>query len=532
VLPATPARSDATSETLRAILEAGRLDGLRWPRFPDFRSLLEALYAPTGDAPLWLADGRPTDRARAALAALHEADARGLDARDYDVDRLDAEAKALDESRGSPEARARFDATLSVALVRYVSALRVGRVHPKRLHFGYDIDPKRYDLAARIREAVAQGRIRELVADAEPHFAQSRMLEEQLARYRALARDPSQGPVHVTVRKLAPEDPLAGAPGLARWLTALGDLPAGAPVSERYEGALVEAVRRFQARHGLDPDGVIGPATSRVLAVPADARMRQIQLALERLRWIPAIARGRVVIVNVPGFQLRAFDDLSGPAGPTLRMAVVVGKAARTETPIFTGAMATVVFAPYWNVPRSIVRKEILPKLRRDPAYLAEQEMEIVRGGQVVAPTAEAIASLATGNASLRQRPGPRNALGRVKFLFPNTQDVYLHDTPARALFKKARRDFSHGCIRVEDAPALARWVLGPQGWDAERVDAALARTTRLVVPLRRPLPVVIYYTTAVAHHDGTISFYDDLYGTDAALEQALAAGYPYPDPR
>jgi murein L,D-transpeptidase YcbB/YkuD len=532
VLPAASARSDATSETLHAIVEAGRLDGLRWPRFPDFRPLLEELYAPGGYAPLWLADGRPTDQARAALAVLHEADAKGLDARDYDVDRLDSEAKALAETHGPPQVLARFDATLSVAFVRTVSALHVGRVHPKRLRFGYDIDPKRYDLAVRIREAMAQGRLRELVANAEPHFAQDRMLEEQLARYRALARDPSQGPVHVTVRKLVPGDPLAGAPGLARWLTALGDLPAGAPVSERYAGAVVEAVRHFQARHGLDPDGVIGPATSRALAVPADARVRQIELALERLRWIPAIALGRVVLVNIPGFQLRAFDDLSGSAGPTLRMAVVVGKAARTETPIFTGAMVTVVFAPYWNVPRSIVRKEILPKLRRDPAYLVEQDMEIVRDGRVLALSAEAIVSLAAGDARLRQRPGPSNALGRVKFLFPNTKDVYLHDTPARALFEKVRRDFSHGCIRVADAPALARWVLAPQGWDAERVDAALARTTRLAVPLRKPVPVVIYYTTAVAHHDGTISFYDDLYGHDAALEQALAAGYPYPDPQ
>jgi murein L,D-transpeptidase YcbB/YkuD len=211
-------------------------------------------------------------------------------------------------------------------------------------------------------------------------------------------------------------------------------------------------------------------------------------------------------------------------------MKVVVGRAMRTQTPVFTGVMKTVVFAPYWNVPRSITRNEILPKLRSNPGYLAAQNMEIVSDGTPLPPSESNIAKVASGAAQIRQRPGPKNALGRVKFLFPNDNNVYLHDTPTQSVFDKTRRDFSHGCIRLSQPAALAQWVLGVEkGWDAARVEEEMARTTEKAVPLQKPVPVVIFYTTAVARRDGTISFFDDVYGHDKALERALARGYPYP---
>jgi len=272
---------------------------------------------------------------------------------------------------------------------------------------------------------------------------------------------------------------------------------------------------------------VIGAATARALAVPAAARVRQIELALERIRWIPALERGRVVFVHVASFELLAFDDVAPDVAPALQMPVVVGRAA-SQTPIFAGAMKSVVFAPYWNVPRSIVTHEILPKQRRNPGYLAAEQMEVVSGGRVLGAGPDAVAELASGRGQLRQRPGAKNALGRVKFLFPNSHDVYLHDTPSQSLFQRSRRAFSHGCIRVADPDALARWVLRDEGWDDARVEQALQLTSQRVVPLAHAIPVVIYYTTAVAHRDGTISFYEDIYGHDAALERALAGGYPY----
>jgi murein L,D-transpeptidase YcbB/YkuD len=211
-------------------------------------------------------------------------------------------------------------------------------------------------------------------------------------------------------------------------------------------------------------------------------------------------------------------------------MRVIVGRAMRTQTPAFAGVLRTVVFSPYWNVPRSITRKEVLPKARRDPGYLAREEMEIVSGSRVLPDGASSLAQLDAGGAELRERPGPHNALGRVKFLFPNSHSVYLHDTPGKQAFERSRRDFSHGCIRVADAEALAQWVLrGREDWPPERIREAMEARRETSVRVDPPVPVVIYYTTAVAEIDGTIRFYEDIYGQDAALERALAAGYPRP---
>jgi murein L,D-transpeptidase YcbB/YkuD len=234
------------------------------------------------------------------------------------------------------------------------------------------------------------------------------------------------------------------------------------------------------------------------------------------------------VFVNVPAFELTAFDRMDPAEGPALSMRVVAGRAGRTPTPVLAAAMKTVVFGPYWNVPRSIVENEILPKLERDIGYLAAEQMEIVADGVVLPETAESVAQLAGGGARLRQRPGVKNALGRVKFLFPNPQDVYLHDTPSQTLFRKARRDFSHGCVRIEQPEALARWVLSdlPE-WSPERIEAALADPHETRVAVRSPILVLLFYATVQARSDGSISFYEDLYGHDAELERTLARGHP-----
>jgi murein L,D-transpeptidase YcbB/YkuD len=291
-------------------------------------------------------------------------------------------------------------------------------------------------------------------------------------------------------------------------------------------------VRRFQERHGLAADGILGKATLAALAVPPSRRVRQIELALERLRWIPELEPGPLVAVNIPAFQLWAFDAPGGKGLPALTMRVVVGKSFDSRTPVFFEWMEYVVFRPYWNVPRSIVRGELLPALRRDPGALAKRDMELVRGaGEGPAPALPAdetnLARLARGELGVRQRPGPRNALGLAKFIFPNEENVYLHGTPSQAAFSRPRRDLSHGCVRLEDPEAMALFVLRDRPeWTAERIRAAMNADRPQQVDLRRRMPVLLFYSTALVDVDGRVLFYEDIYGHDAVLERQLETAY------
>jgi murein L,D-transpeptidase YcbB/YkuD len=513
------------------VVESGRHPWLRWPSFPYYRDELAGLYAPRAYQALWLEAGRPTAPAESALAVLAEAPAKGLDAADYDVALLREKSRALSAGgAASAEELALFDAALSVGLLRMISDLHIGKVNPRNVDFALDVAPKEYDLAALVAKAVREDRVREAVVAAEPRFRAYRHLVAALATYRALAATPGLAPV-VIAPPLRPGDSFDGAPALALWLHALGDLLPDdpAPTGPRYEGALVAAVERFQRRHGIEADGVVGPVTARTLAVPAAARVRQIELTLERYRWIPELGDERLVLVNLPAFELFAFDRVDAWDAPALAMRVVVGRAGRTPTPVLASTLRHVVFGPYWNVPRSIAHGEILPKLHADLGYLARQEMEIVADGTVLSASAESVERVAAGTARVRQRPGAKNALGRVKFLFPNPHDVYLHDTPSQRVFTASRRDFSHGCVRVEQPEAFARWVLAGQSeWTEARIAGALATPAEQWVPVARPPVVLLFYATAVARAGGTASFYEDLYGHDAELERVLAAGYPF----
>jgi murein L,D-transpeptidase YcbB/YkuD len=259
-------------------------------------------------------------------------------------------------------------------------------------------------------------------------------------------------------------------------------------------------------------------------------QVRELQLVLERWRWVPHSFPRPPIVVNIPEFRLRAYDD---QYRPELEMKVVVGKAYRHKTPVFSNQMMYVIFRPYWEVPLSIQRAELVPKIAKDPAYLAKNNYEIVNSKRAVVSssviTPEMLEQLRSGKLSIRQMPGDKNALGPVKFLFPNEYNVYLHGTPAKSLFLKTRRDFSHGCIRVEDPEELARWVLrGVPGWDMDHIREAESGADSRRVNLDKPIPVLIVYGTAVVRDDGQVQFFDDIYGHDAALEEVLDHGYPY----
>lgn len=524
-------RASSQGSFLREIITSGRLTDLRWPDFSDYRDHLKSLYEPTSFGLLWIREGRPTPQALAIIEALQEADRNGLDPEDYDGSRW--KERLTGESQAGNDAR--FDVALSVCLMRYISDLHIGKVNPKHFGFGLSVEGKKYDLPRFIRDRVliAQN-IKATLAEVEPRFPGYRRTLAALRHYLAISQQDDSEKLPVPSKTLLPGDQYGGVVRLTRLLRLLGDLKEDTrvPSDVLYDGTLVEGVKRFQQRHGLPPDGHVGEQTLKQLNTPLRFRVRQLQLTLERWRWLPEELPEPPVVVNIPEFRLRTYDDTGRRV---LAMNVIVGKAIRHETPVFEEDMRFVVFRPYWNVPPSIQRSELVPAIERDGNYVASQNYEIVtQDGRVVTAgrvSEDVLEKLRAGKLAIRQKPGPNNALGLIKFMFPNEYHVYLHSTPSQQLFARSRRDFSHGCIRVEKPAELAAWVLrDTPEWNLERVRAAMqSGKDNFQLNLTKPIPVLILYGTAVVDEDGTVHFFDDLYGHDAALEKVLAKGYPYP---
>ncbi|MBS0578764.1 MAG: L,D-transpeptidase family protein [Proteobacteria bacterium] len=515
---------------LRGLVASGTDPQLRWPDFSDYRSDLAAFYDPTGYAPAWSQHGRPTAQAAQLIASLQDAAAKGLDPEDYDGSRWAARTGAL----GDPARAAHFDLALTVAAMRYASNLELGRIDPKDFKFKLSIKNAQVNLPQFVRRLAGSDDLAGLLALAEPPFPGYRLTRSALQHYMALAHDDHSDSLPVPAKTVAPGGDYPGTRALAQRLRLLGDLAADAPVPAdgSYQGELVEAVKRFQVRHGLAADGRLGAQTIRHINVPLAARVQQLRLALERWRWVQHEFPEPPLVVNIPEFRLRAFD---GNAGVALSMNVIVGRAMRHETPVFDEYMRYVVFRPYWNVPPSIQRAEIVPAIARNRDYIAQKNYEVTtHGGQVVTSgriSDEVLAQLRAGKLAVRQKPGPGNALGLVKLIFPNQFNVYLHSTPSPQLFAQARRDFSHGCIRVEKPEELVAWVLRDKPeWTLEKVRAAMQTgPDNVQVNLTQPVPVLILYVTAVPAADGSVLFFDDIYGMDADLKKALAKGFPYP---
>ena len=524
---------------VQRILDAGRHPALSWPEVTGVLPDLKALYAAEPDGLFWFAGESAHPALAGAIETIARCDTQGLDPADYDAATLAATWER--QAFAAPADRALFDAAVTVSAMRLLQSAHWGRVDPRLVGFDYDVRAKRLDLASELRAARDGDGLVAAVAAAEPQFPVYRRLLKALADYRALAaaEPPAVPALPSGQKKVAPGKPWSGVPALAERLRALGDLPRDAQApgttpdgTPLYEGAVVEAVKRFQGRHALEPDGVLGAGTIAVLNVPAAARVRQIELALERERWLPEMRREPLVFVNVPLFRLWAYDP-ERPDEP-LRMNVVTGKSLGHKTPIFVDEMEYVIFRPYWSPPPSIIRSEIVPHARRDPSYMERQNMEIVASGAedaaALPATPENLDKVVAGKLFIRQKPGDKNSLGLAKFIFPNSENVYMHGTPAQSLFSRARRDFSHGCIRLEDPARLAEWVLrhDPQ-WTRERIEAAMQAERPMQVNLKPKLRVILFYDTAYVDSQGKAHFADDYYGHDARLEKALAGGYPYP---
>ena len=525
---------DAVAQQLRTIASAGTLTGLKWPNFPDYRQLVQSLYQAVNYAPVWVHDGQPTSQAQVVIAALETSRQKGLNPEEYDASRWPARLDALRHAPSDPGTLANFDAALTVSAMRYISDLHIGRVNPKHFKFGIDVAQKTYDMPQfLLQKLLSASDPQEVLNQVEPPYFFYRRTEAALDHYLQLADQGHDAPLPEVQKTLAPGDAYPGVVALERRLQLLGDLPpnAPAPTSGNYEGPLVDGVKHFQTRHGLAPDGRLGKDTIRQLNVPLSFRIQQLDDALERWRWLPVEYSPLPVAVNIPEFMLRVFYPDHRIA---MRMNVVVGKAVRHQTPVFGKDMRYLIFRPYWNVPYSITRSEIIPALEKDSGYLARKNFEITdQSGRVVtsgAVSADVLAQVRSGKLLVRQRPGPTNSLGLVKFMFPNENNVYMHDTPAQALFSQSRRDFSHGCIRLGKPVELAAWLLQDQPkWTLDAVKTAMqSGPDNQQVNLTRPVPVVIIYLTAVVEEDGEVYFFDNIYGHDRSLNAVLAKGPPY----
>ncbi len=531
--------ADDAGAPLRSLVESSRHPDLHWPAFPEFELEIARLYERAAWRPLWLRGTRPTEAATQLIAHLAGADSLGLEPADYDAEWLDRAARKLLAERGTPtlDELARFDLGLSVAAVRFVSALHRGRVSPRVVYAELFIP--RASLAVEmavdsLRDDKQQGSILERL---QPRFLHYHLLKNGLARYRALERDTSLVPLLGLPRIVKPGMRLHAETRLRLLLEATGDLarPAhrSAAADTVYTAELVAGVKQFQVRQGIEPDGVIGPATAARLNRPFVQRVRQIELALERFRWLPASFARPPIIVNIPAFRLYAFRGSIDREDDMLAMDVVVGDAFDTHTPVFAAEMRYLIFRPFWEVPESIMKAELGPKALSDPEFLKQEAMVLVSGESDRAPvlpaTPENLARIGK-DLRVRQLPGPQNALGLVKFILPNAHNVYLHDTAAKGLFSSSRRDFSHGCIRLSDPVALVAHVLRDQpDWSVERIRAAMEGEDNTRVNVSLPVPVLIVYATAITRENGEVYFYSDIYGLDKELDQLLEKGYPYP---
>jgi murein L,D-transpeptidase YcbB/YkuD len=456
-------------------------------------------------APAWAGDKGLRPDADELVAALADAPADGLDPERY---RLADLRQRLAQVKGSPSPGdlAEIDLRLSDAFLRLAADLRSGAVNPELLYSDCEIDIPEVDLAATLESALAAGHVRQALAELAPAHAGYKALKTALAQARALAarggwpavpEGPPQKPGKRGERVAA----------LRARLEASGELaPSASPPEARdlFDAPLQAALVQFQESHGLDSDGKMGKGTLAALNVLAEQRVRQIEINLDRWRWLPRDLGERYIMVNIAGFALDVIEDGS----PALSMRVVAGKPT-TRTPMFSGRMTNVVLNPYWNVPPDIARKEVLPRIAREPGYAEKEGLE-VNGTEV------------------RQKPGPKNALGKVKFLFPNRFNVYLHDTPSRSLFSRTVRSFSHGCIRVEKPVELAEYLLKDDpAWTPERIAAVLAKGREAWVTIPRPLPVHLVYWTAWVDGDGALQLRDDLYGRDKPLLKILGTEEP-----
>jgi murein L,D-transpeptidase YcbB/YkuD len=516
------------SNEITAIINAKQHPILLPGNFANRSDDLDLLYKQANYQLLWLGPDASEKNITAVFDLFDNAATHGLQKEHYETQSLQAKISAILHAPSTNYSElANYDTALSLSLLRFLHDLHYGRVSPQDINFNLKLREKKLlDLPVLIKTHIEQETVGQLPDLVEPKIKQYQLLKSALGHYRELAEQ--NKPFNLVFKKtIRPGENIAELNSLRDFLIVLGDLPpsqkATAVKSTRYSDDIVAAMKKFQHRHGLAADGVIGKSTAIELNTGLHKRVEQIELAMERLRWLPELSSDPSIIVNIPAFQLWALKDIHEPDSNITNMRVVVGKAMKNQTPVLMATMSFIDFSPYWNVPYNIVKNEIIPKLSQGPGYLIKENMELVSKNGVVDFSASTMAQLKQGTLRIRQKPGKKNALGRVKFLFPNKDDVYLHDTPANALFSRSRRDFSHGCVRVDDPEGLAEFALKNQaGWDKAKIQKAMKSPKMQRVILKKPIPVLFFYTTAFFDQNNQLMFYSDIYNHDPVLQQAL----------
>lgn len=482
-------------------------------------------YATRELRPLWVDGTGLTARGRSLAELIAQADLDGLDPADYDSVRINALLGA-----SSPGDLAELELRLSLALVRLASDLDAGRIEPNRADPEVHVYPRRPHSGVLLQAAASASNMAEFLDRYRPRGEDYRRLKAALAAYRAMAEaggwqpvpdGPTLRPGTIDPRIRAVRQRLIAGDEMA----ASEDRSAAGGNADLFDAALEAAIRRFQQRHGHDVDGAIGARAIVAFNLPVERRIEQIRVNLERRRWVADDLGDRYIVVNPPDFHLKLFKG--GEVAFDTR--VVVGTSVN-RTPVFTASMTHITLNPNWNVPLDIARKEILPKVKQDPGYLAQHNYVLLGGSagesSLIDPTQVDWTRLSTNYFPyrIRQQPGANNALGRIKFVLPNKFDVYLHDTPMRGLFARARRAFSHGCIRVKDPERLADVILEDQpNWTPANLRSSIDSGRTMGIAIARPIPVHITYVTAWVEADGVVQFRDDIYGRDKAVAAALA---------
>lgn len=533
VLPKTVSAQDLTDDVSRRISERFQMNLAQSVLYTELlhgSSILPRFYANRSYEPAWIGKSGPLPRALSLVAAVGNASSVGLTANDYHLETITALMDRIGSDKamlGSvpPDLAADLDLVLTDAFLMYASHLLSGRVNPEDLQSEWFIKGRKQDLLMVLEKAVLQDSVAEVLDSLKPPHSGYERLKAALSHYRDIVRK-GGWPVLSPGPQLKRGDRGDRVKELRAFLLATGDHPAATEKakSRHFDKDLETGVRQFQSRHGLKVDGAAGPATLKAMAVPAADRLRQIEVNMERWRWLPAELGERFVLVNIAGFTLSVIEN----DFTLMSMRAIVGKDFQ-KTPVFTGRITDVELNPYWNIPSTIASTEIIPEIRKNRAYLAKNKIRVFRGwgpsARRINPSSISWSRVTGKNLPfwLRQDPGPKNPLGAVKFLFPNKYEVYVHGTPFHGLFERDSRGFSHGCIRIESPLELAEYLLqNPADWSSESLLDAIKSGKNLSIRLSDPIPVHLLYFTVWVDETGTVHFRDDVYGHDEVLARAL----------